>query len=373
MINFLDLGSLNSLHSKELKKTIAEVIDSGFYINGKNVDEFEKDLCSFVGTNYSVGVGNGYDALRLIFKAYIELGVLSVGDEVIVPAHTFIASVLAITENGLKPILIEPDESTYNINIEKLKLSITKKTKAILLVHLYGRICWNDELKKLSSENNIIIIEDNAQAIGAQLNNKFSGSFGHSSAFSFYPGKNLGALGDAGAVATNDETLYNVIKSISNYGGIVKYNYDYKGLNSRMDEIQAAILKIKLKFIENENNRRREIAKIYCENIKNDKIVMPINVDSNFFNSILRLSHVWHLFVVRTKNRDEFQNFLFENNIQTLIHYPIPIHKQNCYPELNSLHLPISESISNEILSLPISPVLSDSDALKIAEIINKF
>ena len=303
--------------------------------------------------------------MRLIFKAYLESGKIKEGDEVIVPANTYIASILAITDNNLVPVFVEPDLNTYNLDIDLVESKITSKTKAIMVVHLYGRVCWNNKLEDLAKKYNLKIIEDNAQSIGAKWNGIRTGNLGDAAGFSFYPGKNLGALGDSGAVTTKDKELADVIRALANYGSAQKYVNQYQGLNSRMDEIHAAFLNVKLPYVDKEIINRRAVAKYYLENIKNTKIILP--------ESGLNEEHVWHLFVIRTKNRDNLHKYLTDNGIQTLIHYPIPPHKQKCYSDFNSKSLPITESIHEEILSLPISPVMNQEEILKIVKIINEY
>tara|TARA_R100000935_G_scaffold9585_5_gene19434 strand:+ start:2671 stop:3801 length:1131 start_codon:yes stop_codon:yes gene_type:complete len=375
MINFLDLQKINSQYSEELKIAASRVIDSGWYLLGNEVKEFEFSLGNYVGTKHAIGVANGLDALRLITKAYINLGVFKVGDEIIVPANTYIASLLAISDNGLVPVLVEPNLESYNIDIENIENHITSKTKAIMTVHLYGQVCWSSGLENLSKKYNLKVIEDNAQAIGAiytneSKNNKKTGSLGDAAGFSFYPGKNLGALGDSGAVTTNDDDLAEMIRALGNYGSKQKYVNEYQGLNSRMDEIQAAFLKVKLAHIDEDNDRRREIADMYLSNIKNPKIILP-QLNSNYINSTL--SHVWHLFVIRTSVRKTLQKYLIDNGIQTLIHYPTPPHKQLAYKEYNNLKFPITERIHDEVISLPISPVMNNEEVLNVIETLNSF
>jgi dTDP-4-amino-4,6-dideoxygalactose transaminase len=376
MIKFLDIQKINSQYLEEIKNAAQNVIESGWYVLGENVTSFEKKYSNFIGTKYCIGVGNGLDALKLILRAYIEKGDLKYKDEIIVPANTFIASILAITDNNLTPILIEPKLNTFQIDPDLIEKAITKKTKAIMLVHLYGRCSYNEKIHILCKKYNLKIIEDNAQAHGCKYieynnyNNKIinfrtTGSLGDAAAHSFYPGKNLGALGDAGAVTTNDEMLSSIIRSIANYGFSKKYHCEYKGLNSRMDEIQAIILDIKLKYLIKDNLHRREIARIYLEKINNDNVVLP---EVNNWEE-----NVFHIFPLLCKKRDELSNFLLKNGIQTLIHYPIPPHKQNCYTNFNNLSMPITEKIHNEELSLPISQVMKKEDALTVASIINKF
>ena len=365
MIKFLDLQKINSQYVDELKQVAAEVIDSGWYLLGERVKQFETELAAFQGGGKTVAVANGLDALRLIFKAYIEMGVMQKGDEIIVPANTYIASILAITDNDLVPVLVEPNLDTYNLNFDLIESKITSKTKAIMVVHLYGRVCWSNQLDVLSKKFQLKIIEDNAQAIGAKWNGIRTGNLGDAAGFSFYPGKNLGALGDSGAVTTKDPELAKTIRALANYGSQQKYVNDYIGLNSRMDEIQAAFLSVKLKHIVEENARRQEIANYYITNINNPKIAMPGGGETN--------EHVWHLFVVRNNEREKFQQYLLNNGIQTLIHYPIPPHKQNCYHYLNHLSLPITEKIHNEVLSLPMSPIMVKEEVEKLVEILNNF
>ncbi|WP_315054119.1 DegT/DnrJ/EryC1/StrS family aminotransferase [Chryseobacterium indoltheticum] len=366
MIKFLDLQKINLQHQTEIEAQLLEVFRSGWYLLGEKLKNFEDNLSSYIGSSHAIGVANGLDALRLILKAYIEMGIMAVGDEIIVPSNTYIASILAISDNGLVPVLVEPDINSYNIDVSKIEEKINSKTKAILIVHLYGRIIFSDQLQQIAKENNLKIIEDNAQAIGAEWNGKKSGNLGDAAGFSFYPGKNLGALGDAGAITTNDDQLATTIRALANYGSNQKYVNIYKGLNSRLDEIQAAILDVKLKYIDSENQKRIDIAKHYISEIKNPKIILPELPENEN-------EHVWHLFVIRTENRDELQNYVTEKNIQTLIHYPIPPHQQNAYNEWNNMSFPISEKIHNEVLSLPISPVLEDEEIQTIIKVLNNF
>jgi dTDP-4-amino-4,6-dideoxygalactose transaminase len=366
MIKFLDLKKVNHVYSTEIKKIISDVIDSGWYLMGEQKNEFENDLKTYINIKNVIGVGNGLDALRLIFKAYIILGILSEGDEIIVPSNTYIATILAITDNNLIPILVEPEISTFNLDINKIESKITKRTKAIVIVHLYGRVCWSTKLEEIAQKYNLKIIEDNAQSIGAEWNGKKTGSLGDASGFSFYPGKNLGAFGDAGAVSTNDQELGKVIRSIANYGSTIKYVNQYQGLNSRIDEIQAAILSYKLKYLEEENKYRRKIANKYLNEINNSSIILPLQPDD-------QKEHVWHLFVIRVKEREKLQKFLIDNNIETLIHYPIAPHKQDAYKNWGKMNLPISEKLHDEVISLPISPVLTNSEVDKIIFTLNNY
>ncbi len=370
MIKFLDLQKINAQYADELKQAASEVIDAGWYLLGERVKRFEANLASYIGVKHAIGVGNGFDALRLILKAFIELGTMNEGDEVMVPANTYIATILAITDNRLKPVLIEPNINTYNFDISLIEQHITQRTRAIMIVHLYGQACWGEELEAMAKKYRLKIIEDNAQAIGAIYGGKKTGSLGDAAAFSFYPGKNLGALGDSGAVTTNDDDLARVVRALANYGSTKKYVNDYKGLNSRLDEIQAAFLDVKLKFVDTENKRRRLIAHYYLENIKHPEIVLPIyNVQS----TIHREQHVWHLFIIRTRDRNNLQNYFTDNGIQTLIHYPIPPHKQSAYKEWNGFRFPITDKIHNEVISLPISPVMTNADVENVVQILNKF
>lgn len=361
MIKFLDLKKINNRYREEIDSRIKNILDKGWYLQGEENENFTKNFANFCGTKFALGVANGLDALNLIIKAYG----FGNGDEIIVPANTYIATILAISENGCIPILVEPDIKTYNINPDSIEEKITTKTKAIMVVHLYGQAVQMEKIWKIAKKYNLKIIEDSAQAHGAIYQENRTGNLGDASGFSFYPGKNLGCIGDGGAVTTNDEELFNKIKAIANYGSDRKYHHIYKGVNSRLDEIQAAVLDIKLKHLDSDNNKRREISKYYRENIKNSKIILPETYDEK--------SHVWHTFAVRTKNRDEFQKYLTEKGIQTIIHYPTPPHKQGAYKEWNNLSFPITEEIHNTILSLPISPVMTDSEIEKVVEVVNEY
>lgn len=366
MIKFLDLLQINLLHQKEIEERLLKTFRSGWYLLGNEVKSFEKSLSEYIGVKHSIGVANGLDALRLIFKAYIELGIMHPGDEVIVPANTYIASILAITDNKLVAVFVEPNINTFNIDLAKVESAISPKTKAVMIVHLYGQAIFSDGLKDLANKHNFRIIEDNAQAIGAEFNGIKTGNLGDAAGFSFYPGKNLGAIGDAGAVTTNDDILAQTIRTLANYGSKEKYVNKYQGLNSRLDEIQAAVLDVKLKYLDAENNRRREIAKYYIENINHPDIILPQwPADGK--------AHVWHIFVIRTKERARLQQYLAWNDIQTLIHYPTPPTQQEAYKEYNHLSFPITEQIHDEVLSLPISPVLMNEEIEKVATIINNY
>ncbi|MCX8522320.1 DegT/DnrJ/EryC1/StrS family aminotransferase [Chryseobacterium formosus] len=364
MIKFLDLQKINLRHDDEIKARIHQVLSRGWYLLGEENKIFEKNLSQYIGCREIIGVANGLDALRLILKAYIELGIMQEGDEIIVPANTYIASILAITDNNLVPVLVEPEISTYNIDISKIEEAITPKTKAVLIVHLYGRVVFSNDIQKITKKHNLKLIEDNAQAIGAKYDGTKTGNLADAAGFSFYPGKNLGALGDGGAVSTNDALLAKTIRALANYGSEEKYVNQFKGLNSRLDEIQAAVLDVKLKYLDTDNDIRRQIAEKYISGIKNSKIILPENPHDE---------HVWHVFAVRTTERESFQKHLFENEIQSLIHYPIPPHKQQAYKELNHLSFPITEQIHKEIISLPISPIMTDEETDYVIKTVNEW
>lgn len=355
MIPFLDLKAINAQYRDELVEAAARVIDSGWYIQGEEVEAFEREFADYCGTQHCIGVANGLDALTLTLRAWKELGRLKEGDEVIVPANTYIASVLAITENRLKPILVEPDEATFNLCPEKTAAAITPETKAILAVHLYGQIAPMKEIMALAKAHNLLVLEDAAQAHGASIDGKKAGSWGDAGGFSFYPGKNLGALGDSGAVTTGDADLANTIRALGNYGSHKKYENRYQGVNSRLDEIQAAMLRVKLRHLDEEIEHRRKLAEHYLANIDHPGIQLPAPGAWE--------GHVWHLFVVRTDKREELQQHLSDNKVQTLIHYPLPPHKQMAYGEWSSLSYPVTESMHNSVLSLPIGPTLPVSES----------
>jgi dTDP-4-amino-4,6-dideoxygalactose transaminase len=365
MIKFLDLKKINEPYETAFQEKLKSVLENGWYILGNEVAAFESNFANYCGTKYCIGVGNGFDALVLIFKGYIQLGKLQKGDEVIVPANTYIASILAILEADLVPVLVEPKLETYNINPDLISEKITSKTKAILAVHLYGQLAEMDAIKEIAQQNNLIVVEDAAQAHGAISDFGKAGNVSNSAAFSFYPGKNLGALGDGGAVTTNDVVLAKVIQSLRNYGSETKYQNEYVGVNSRLDELQAAFLNVKLPNLDIENNVRKAIAKRYLSEIKNDKIILPFWDLSN--------NHVFHLFVIRTNKRDELQQYLLDNGIQTVIHYPVPPHKQKAFSDWNHMSFPITEKIHYEVLSLPISPVLTREEVGFIVSILNNY
>lgn len=359
MIKFLDLEKINNRFRKEIDERIKNILDKGWYLQGEENDKFSKHFAEYCGVKYVLGVANGLDALRLIIMA----SGFGEGDEIIVPANTYIATILAISDNGCTPVLVEPNINTYNIDPDKIEAAITPKTKAIMVVHLYGQAVQMQKVWDLAKKYNLKVFEDCAQAHGAIYQNKRVGNLSDAGAFSFYPGKNLGALGDAGAIATNDEDLYLRAKALANYGSDRKYHHIYKGLNSRLDEIQAAVLDVKLPHLDKDNARRREIAAYYRSHITNPKIILPQTYDEK--------AAVWHVFVVRTKERDAFQQYLSDNGVQTIIHYPCPPHKQLAYKEWNNLSYPISEEIHNTIISLPISPVMTDDEVEKVVEIVN--
>lgn len=365
MIKFNDLKRINAQYKQELKNAACRIIDSGWYLLGKELEQFEDNYANFCGTKYALGVANGLDALKLIFKAYKVLGVMQEGDEVIVPANTYIASVLAISDNGLVPVFVEPRIETYNIDTSKIEKLITSKTKAILTVHLYGLNSIDDKMLKICDKYNLKLIEDAAQSHGAKWKDKVTGSIGDAAGHSFYPGKNIGAIGDAGAVTTNNDVLANAIKTLRNYGSQKKYENIYQGVNSRMDEIQAAFLNVKLKYYNTNLNARRQIAAYYLKNIKNPLIKLP--------SALCEQNHTWHLFVILSKEREKLQQFLEENGIQTLIHYPIPPYKQRAYEKFNNLEFPITEYIHNTILSLPIQADFTFKEVEKIVECINDY
>lgn len=365
MVNFLDLKQLNKEMESELKAASARVIDSGWYIGGKELSYFQADFAKYCGVKECIGVANGLDALILTLRAWKEMGKLKEGDEVIVPANTYIASVLAITENKLVPVLVEPDPKTYNLDPVLTKKAITNKTKVILPVHLYGQLADMPEIMKIAKDHNLLVLEDSAQAHGAMIDGKKAGNWGNASGFSFYPGKNLGALGDAGAITTNDPQLAETLRALRNYGSHEKYKNLFKGVNSRLDEIQAAFLSVKLKYLDQHTEIRRNITAQYLEGIKNPKVQLP--------HVVHRDQHVWHLFVVRCFERAKLQEHLKNNGIQTLVHYPIPPHKQDAYKEYQSLSLPITEMIHAEVLSLPLSPAMSQEDVLKVIDAVNSY
>ena len=410
MVKFLDIQKITGSFEPELSEAVAGVVRRGWYLLGEEVAAFEKEYAACIGVRHCIGVANGLDALRLIMKAWIETGEMKEGDEVIVPANTYIASILAITDNRLKPVLVEPDMTTYNLDLKLVERHVTPRTRAIMVVHLYGRACWSEGLEQLARRHNLKIIEDNAQAAGAVwagdnaqaagavwtgdasapatggdgdgagaaagaihagVPARRTGSLGDAAGNSFYPGKNLGALGDAGAVTTDNDELAGVIRALANYGSSRKYVNDYRGLNSRLDEIQAAALRVKLPRLDQDNQHRRRVAEYYHRHIVNPGIILPW--PDRGAGIAADRSHVWHLFVVRHAERDRLQRYLAENDIQTLIHYPIPPHRQQAYREWAGLSFPLTEQIHREVLSLPVSQVMVEEEYAKVAEIINNF
>ncbi|WP_323887374.1 DegT/DnrJ/EryC1/StrS family aminotransferase [Aeromonas veronii] len=365
MINFLDLKAINNKYQQELKDACARVINSGWYIMGNELTQFEIEFAAYCGTKHAIGVANGLDALILTLRAWKELGKLQTGDEVIVQANTYIASVLAITENELVPVLVEPNPATYNLDPATIAAAITPKTKAILPVHLYGQLSPMPEIMRLAKQHNLLVLEDCAQAHGAEINGKRAGNWGDAAGFSFYPGKNLGALGDAGAITTNNDELAHILKALRNYGSHKKYENLYQGVNSRLDEIQAAMLRVKLRYLEIETARRQQISQTYRYHINNPLITLPqVNEE---------LAHVWHLFVVRCDNREALQQYLATKGVQTLIHYPIPPHKQQAYANYSQLKLPLTELIHSQVLSIPLDPTMSDEVIKQVIIAMNEF
>lgn len=370
MISFLDLKSINHACRDELIEACTRVIDSGWYIGGSELHQFESSYAEYCGTKHCIGVANGLDALVLVIRAWKELGYLNEGDEVLVPSNTYIASILAISENGLVPVLVEPDPATFNICPVNAEAAITAKTKAILPVHLYGRLADMPAIMALAQRSGLLVLEDSAQSHGASIDGIKAGAWGNASGFSFYPGKNLGALGDAGAITTNDDILASTLRALRNYGSHEKYKNLYRGMNSRLDEIQAAMLSVKLKYLDEQTVHRREIANVYTNNINNPAIALPV---SSKFDALSNCSHVWHVYTVLCKDRDALQKHLLANNIQTLIHYPIPPHQQQAYSNLASCSLPLSEKIHRQILSLPMGPDLLLEEALAVVAACNSF
>jgi dTDP-4-amino-4,6-dideoxygalactose transaminase len=364
-VPFLSLKDLSDSFQPELDEAVQRVVHSGWYLQGQECETFEQDFAAFCGTKHCIGVANGLDALILILRGYLQLGRIKLGDEVLVPSNTFIASILAISANGLVPVLVEPEESTFNIDPSLIEKHISTRTRAIMPVHLYGQAARMDEIRDIARRNGLLVIEDSAQAHGAIYKNRRTGSLSDAAGFSFYPGKNLGALGDGGAVMTNDDELAETIRTIAIYGSKDKYVHKYKGVNSRLDEIQAAVLGVKLKRLDADNERRRSIAERYQEEIRNPNIRLPIASE--------RLGHVWHLFVVRCDDREGFQAFLKEHGVQTLIHYPTPPHKQGAYTEWSGRSYPISERIHREVLTLPMSPVMSDAQVDLVIDAANAY
>lgn len=364
-VDFLNLKKINARCEEALRDACAAVIDSGYYIGGEQLGAFESEFARYCGAEFCIGVGNGLEALSLVLRAWKTAGKLADGDEVIVPANTFIATVLAITGNTLTPVLVEPDPQTFNLTRSGIEAHITARTRAVIPVHLYGQLAPMDDIMALAKAHNLLVLEDAAQAHGAQQQAIKAGSWGHAAAFSFYPGKNLGALGDAGAIVTNDAELARVLKALRNYGSQEKYQHIYAGVNSRLDEMQAAMLRVKLRYLDEDTQARQQAAARYLAGIKNPQIVLPAVTHPQ--------AHVWHLFVIQCERREALQAWLAERGIQTLIHYPVPPHKQPAYAELNGLTLPVTEKLHRQVLSLPLSPVLTDAELDYVIDAINAF
>lgn len=365
MIKYLPLGEINARYNAELREAIGRVMDSGWYLRGEATRQFEAHYAEYIGTKHCIGCGNGLDALMLILRAYMEMGVMAVDDEVIVPANTYIASILAISECGLTPVLVEPDINTFQIDVSKIETAITERTKAVMIVHLYGICAFTDRIGEICKKHGLKLIEDNAQAQGCTFGNRRTGSLGDAAGHSFYPGKNLGALGDAGAVTTDDLELAKIVRAIGNYGSHQKYVHDYQGRNSRIDEFQAAMLDVKLRYLDEENDRRKDIARIYINKVENPLLRLPV--------SIGEADSVWHIFPVLCGRRDDLQRFLTVNGVETQIHYPVPPHKQHCYSDWNSLQFPITELIHKQELSIPCHQAMTMNEAEYIVTLLNNF
>lgn len=370
MISFLDLKKINAAMRNELIESCTRVIDSGWYIGGTELADFERKFAQYTGSRHCIGVANGLDALNLTLRAWKELGRLKEGDEVIVPANTYIASILAITENRLIPVLVEPDPATYNLDPQRVEAAITPRTRVIMAVHLYGQLCEMPALMAVAGRNNLLVLEDSAQAHGASFDGRRAGSWGDASGFSFYPGKNLGALGDAGAVTTNDDELADTIKALRNYGSHEKYKNLYQGVNSRLDELQAAMLSVKLKYLDEQTKQRRNVAQMYLDGITNPSIKLPLQAGTC---ALTLESHVWHVFVIRCERRNELQQYLAGHAIQTIIHYPVPAHQQQAYKDWEPKNYPLTEAIHQQVLSLPMSPVMTLQEIETVIAAINNF
>lgn len=365
MIKYLELGKVTAMHGAEISEAVSRVVNGGWYLQGEETRLFEQEYAAYTGTRHCIGCGNGLDALTLILRAYIEMGVMQKGDEVIVPANTYIASILAISENGLKPVLVEPRIDTFQIDDSLMEQAITPRTKAVMLVHLYGLCAYTERLADICKRHNLKLIEDNAQAHGCTFGGRRTGSLGDAAGHSFYPGKNLGALGDAGAVTTDDDELASTVRALGNYGSSRKYVFDMKGRNSRIDELQAAVLRIKLKYLDEDNATRRAVAKRYISEIHNPELRLP--------GSDFCANSVHHIFPVLCKRRDELQRYLTGSGVQTIIHYPIPPHQQLCYAELGGLNLPVTERIHHEELSIPLNQTMPKEDVDKVIQLLNDF
>ena len=376
MIKYLDLKRINGLYDAEIRKAVNDVLDSGWYLKGEATRRFEQHYAEYIGTRHCIGVANGLDALTLILRAYIEMGMMQEGDEVIVPANTYIASILAITENRLVPVLVEPSPATLQIDDTRIEQAITPRTRAVMIVHLYGRCAYTDRIEEICRQHGLKLIEDNAQAHGCfyKENLKKTGSLGDAAGHSFYPGKNLGALGDAGAVTTDDDALADIVRALGNYGSHQKYVHDYLGRNSRIDELQAAILDVKLRHLDADNQRRKDIAARYEREVSNDLVRLRLDGNETYSRSSLATHDcVYHIFPVFCERRDELQKYLADNGVETQIHYPIPPHRQRCYPELHHLSLPVTERIHAQELSIPCHQAMTDHEVTCIIDLLNAF
>ena len=365
MVKLLDLQAITAQHGEEYKAAVNRVIDSGWFLQGGEIRQFEVDYANYIGTEYCISVANGLDALYLLMRGYKEMGIMQDGDEIIVPANTYIATILSITKNNLVPILVEPTWENLEIDIDKIEEAITPKTKGVMIVHLYGRIAYNDKLGELCRKHGLKLMEDCAQSHGCAWKGVKTGSLGDSAAHSFYPGKNLGAFGDAGAVTTNDPELASVIRALANYGSQRKYVFRYVGINSRMSELDAAVLDVKLKYLDEDNKKRQKLAAYYYEHITNPLITLPARIPDE--------NNVYHQFPILCERRDKLQEYLKQNGIQTLIHYPIPPHKQECFSEWNDRTYPITEKIHDQELSIPMNQVVLIEQADEVVRIINQF
>lgn len=365
MIKLLDLKTITAMHGDEYKEIVNRVIDSGWFLQGNENKQFETDYAKYIGTTHCIAVANGLDALYLLMRGYKELGIMNDGDEIIVPANTYIATIIAITRNNLVPVLVEPTWENLEINYEKIEEAITPKTKGVMIVHLYGRVAYNDRLGKICRKHNLKLMEDCAQSHGCAWKSVKTGALGDAAAHSFYPGKNLGAFGDAGAVTTNDTELAEIIRALANYGSQKKYVFKYVGMNSRMSELDAAVLDVKLKYLDEDNKKRQDLAAYYYKHINNPLITLPSLIPDE--------NNVYHQFPIFCKRRDELQDYLKMNGIQTLIHYPIPPHKQECYKKWNEISYPITEKIHNQELSIPMNQVISTSEAEEVVKVLNTF
>ena len=369
MVKLLDLQAITMQHGDEYKAAVNRVIESGWFLQGNENKQFEQDYANYIGTDECIAVANGLDALYLIMRAYKEMGIMRDGDEIIVPANTYIATIIGITRNNLVPVLVEPTFDNLEIDIDKIEAAITPKTKGIMIVHLYGRVAYNDKLGEICKKYNLKLMEDCAQSQGCAWRGVKTGALGDAAAHSFYPGKNLGAFGDAGAVTTSDKELASVVRALANYGSQKKYVFKYVGMNSRMSEPDAAVLDVKLKYLDEDNKKRQELAAYYYDNIKNPLITLPSRIaDEN---------NVYHQFPIFCERRDELQKFLADNGVQTLIHYPIPPHHQECYEKESwntpRLSLPITEKIHEQELSIPMNQAISAEEAKTVVDILNLF